>query len=191
LVGSELLQQHLDGFFQNAISNLPRPSVSQQILTSNDKEEWPCQLSVHSLDFAGKREWVWTLSEFSAAKNILDRSLDLNNEAQRLLDKSNLDIMREDLRRLLELTANYYRLATGGTLAELGEQSGYWHITMNGSTPRAYMLERYLDPKRFPKKPNWVPIIKTCNWILEHCEEQQPLKEEILQLKRSVEERII
>ncbi|MDG2195966.1 MAG: response regulator [SAR324 cluster bacterium] len=191
LVGSELLQQHLDGFFQNAISNLPRPSVSQQILTSNDKEEWPCQLSVHSLDFAGKREWVWTLSELSAAKNITDQSLDLKNEPQRLLDKSNLDIMRKDLSRLLELTANYYRLATGGTLAELGEQSGYWHITMNGSTPRAYMLERYLDPKRFPKKPNWVPIIKTCNWILENCEEQQPLKGEILQLKRSVEERII
>ena len=191
LVGSELLQQHLDGFFQNAISNLPRPSVSQQILTSNDKEEWPCQLSVHSLDFAGKREWVWTLSEFSAAKNIADQSLDLKNEPQRLLDKSNPDIIRNDLSRLLELTANYYRLATGGTLAELGEQSGYWHITMNGSTPRAYMLERYLDPKRFPKKPNWAPIIKTCNWILENCEEQQPLKGEILQLKRSVEERII
>ena len=191
LLGSELLQQHLNSFFQNDISDLPRPSVSHQILTSKDKEEWLGQLSVHSLDFAGKREWVWTLNEFSAAKNILDQSLDLNNEAQRLLDKSNLDIMREDLRRLLELTANYYRLATGGTLAELGEQSGYWHITMNGSTPRAYMLERYLDPKRFPKKPNWVPIIKTCNWMLEHCEEQQPLKEEILQLKRSVEERII
>jgi hypothetical protein len=62
---------------------------------------------------------------------------------------------------------------------------------MNGSTPRAYMLERYLDPRRFPKKPSWVPIIKTCNWVLECCEEQQPLKDDILQLKRSIEESII
>ena len=190
-VSPELLQQNLGGFFQNTIADLPRPSVSQQILVSDDKEEWPCQLSVHSLDFAGPREWVWTLSDFSGEKNVTNQSLDLKNRPQQLLDKSNPDTIRKDLGRLLELATKYYRLATGGTLAELGEQSGCWHITMNGSTPRAYMLERYLDPRRFPKKPSWVPIIKTCNWVLECCEEQQPLKGDILQLKRSIEESII
>jgi CheY-like chemotaxis protein len=190
-VSPELLQQNLGGFFQNTIADLPRPSVSQQILVSDDKEEWPCQLSVHSLDFAGQREWVWTLSDFSGEKNVTNQSLDLKNRPQQLLDKSNPDTIRKDLGRLLELATKYYRLATGGTLAELGEQSGCWHITMNGSTPRAYMLERYLDPRRFPKKPSWVPIIKTCNWVLECCEEQQPLKGDILQLKRSIEESII
>jgi len=98
--------------------------------------------------------------------------------------------MREDLRHLLELTANYYRPATGGTLAELGEQSGCWHITMNSSTPRAYMLERYLDLKRLPKKPKWGLVFRTCDWVLRECEEQQPLKQEILQRKQLIEERI-
>ena len=192
LVGTELLLQDLGGFFQNAISNLTRPSVSQQILASNDKEKWPCQLSVHSLDFAGQREWVWTLNEISEAQSLPDLILPLKNKALLPMHKSNPDTsLQEDLCRLLELTTSYYRLATGGTLAELGKQSGYWHITMNGSSPRAYMLERYLDPKRSPKKPNWVPIIKTCNWVLESCEEQRTLKGEILQLKRGVEERVI
>jgi len=191
LVGTELLLQDLGGFFQNTISNLVRPSVSQQILASNDKEKWPCQLSVHSLDFAGQREWVWTLNEVSEAQSLPDLILPLENKALLPMQKSNPDTLREDLCRLLELTTSYYRLATGGTLAELGKQSGYWHITMNGSSPRAYMLERYLDPKRSPKKPNWVPIIKTCNWVLESCEEQRTLKGEILQLKRVVEERVI
>ncbi len=191
LVGTELLLQDLGGFFQNTISNLVRPSVSQQILASNDKEKWPCQLSVHSLDFAGQREWVWTLNEVSEAQSLPDLILPLENKALLPMQKSNPDTLREDLCRLLELTTSYYRLATGGTLAELGKQSGYWHITMNGSSPRAYMLERYLDPKRSPKKPNWVPIIKTCNWVLESCEEQRTLKGEILQLKRVIEERVI
>ena len=191
LVGTELLLQDLGGFFQNTISNLVRPSVSQQILASNDKEKWPCQLSVHSLDFAGQREWVWTLNEVSEAQSLPDLILPLENKALLPMQKSNPDTLREDLCRLLELTTSYYRLATGGTLAELGKQSGYWHITMNGSSPRAYMLERYLDPKRSPKKPNWVPIIKTCNWVLESCEEQRTLKGEILRLKQVVEERVI
>ena len=192
LVGTELLLQDLSGFFQNAISNLTRPSVSQQILASNDKEEWPCQLSVHSLDFAGQREWVWTLNEISESQSLPDLIPPLKNKALLPMHESKPNTsLREDLCRLLELTTSYYRLATGGTLAELGKQSGYWHITMNGSSPRAYMLERYLDPKRSPKKPNWVPIIKTCNWVLESCEEQRTLKGEILQLKRVVEERVI
>ena len=189
-VGSELLQQDFRSFFRNTISDLVRPSVSQQLLVSKNGEDWPCQLVVHPLDSAGRCEWIWTLSELTEIKSLPDPILNQKNMFLPSLNQSDLN-GGEFLGRLLELTVNYYRLATGGTSASLAEQSGCWHITMNGSSPRAYMLERYLDPKRIPKKPNWVVILKTCDWVLETCEERQPLKEEILQLKQSIEERVI
>ena len=49
------------------------------------------------------------------------------------------------------------------------------------------MLERYLDLERLPKKPKWGLVFRTCDWVLRECEEQQPLKQEILQRKQLIE----
>ena len=92
---------------------------------------------------------------------------------------------------LLQLSVKYYRLTTGESQNELAEKSGCWHITMNGSTPRAYMLERYMDPQRIPKKPNWSIVLKTTIWVLKECPENLALKTEIVQLKDSIEKSII
>ena len=103
---------------------------------------------------------------------------------------TSMESTRANLVELLDLAVKYFRLATGESTAELARRSEYWHITMNGSTPRAYMLERYLDLKRLPKKPKWGLVFRTCHWVLRECEEQQPLKQEILQRKQLIEERI-
>ena len=53
------------------------------------------------------------------------------------------------------------------------------------------MLKRYMDPKRIPKNPNWAIVLKTSNWVLEECPENQPLKTEIKRVKDSIEQSII
>ena len=122
-------------------------------------------------------------------KKVLKSSTD--NENLNSEPIQSMGSLRQNLANLLQLSVKYYRLTTGESQNELAEKSGCWHITMNGSTPRAYMLERYMDPKRIPKNPNWAIVLKTSNWVLEECPENQPLKTEIMRVKDSIEQSII
>ena len=58
--------------------------------------------------------------------------------------------------------------------------SGLWHAILNGTTYRAYMMERYMNPERIPGKFKWGVVIKTAEWVLENCEEHKDLKNKIL-----------
>ena len=106
---------------------------------------------------------------------------------QELEPIDSIDSLRNQLASLLQLSVKFYRLSTGETQNEFAQKSGCWHLTLNGSTHRAYMLERYMDPKRVPKNPNWALILKTCNWVVEECPESHPMKSEILRLKNHIE----
>ena len=148
------------------------------------------QLTVKPLEFSDHDDWVYTFSDSeNMDKKVLKNSTDNENLSSEPIQS--VGSLRQYLTNLLQLSVKYYRLTTGESQNELAEKSGCWHITMNGSTPRAYMLERYMDPKRIPKNPNWAIVLKTSNWVLEECPENQPLKTEIMRVKDSIEQSII
>ena len=188
---SETLQRSISSFFQQDGWKNEKPSVSRQIILQKDGTEWPCQLTVRAMEFGEQQEWVYTVTacpESEQPETTVTPAEMPREQAVPVI--TSMESARANLVELLDLAVKYFRLATGESTAELARRSEYWHITMNGSTPRAYMLERYLDLTRLPKKPKWGLVFRTCDWVLRECEEQQPLKQEILQRKQLIEERI-
>ena len=146
-------------------------------------------LSCKPLAGANPEEWIYSFSEEKGAseEEMPDAFETLNQELEPI---DSIDSLRNQLASLLQLSVKFYRLSTGETQNEFAQKSGCWHLTLNGSTHRAYMLERYMDPKRVPKNPNWALILKTCNWVVEECPESHPMKSEILRLKNHIEQSI-
>ena len=66
-------------------------------------------------------------------------------------------------------------------------ESGLWHVTLNGSSYRAYMLQRYLNPHSIPEKYKWGVVFKTGDWVLENCSEHHELKQKILDTRKVLE----
>ena len=146
-------------------------------------------LSCKPLVGANPEEWIYSISEEKGAseEEMPDAFETLNQELEPI---DSIDSLRNQLASLLQLSVKFYRLSTGETQNEFAQKSGCWHLTLNGSTHRAYMLERYMDPKRVPKNPNWALVLKTCNWVVEECPESHPMKSEILRLKNHIEQSI-
>ena len=99
--------------------------------------------------------------------------------------------MRLQLCKVLNLSLKYYEYATGNNASSLAIESGIWHTTLNGSTYRAYMLERYLNPERMPLKYKWSIVMQTVDWVLENCQEHKELKNKINDLKSEIEKVLI
>ncbi|MDP7406939.1 MAG: response regulator [SAR324 cluster bacterium] len=76
------------------------------------------------------------------------------------------ELLRQKLCNLLNLSVKYYEYATGNNYTSLALDSGLWHATLNGTTYRAYMMERYMNPQRIPGKFKWGVVIKTAEWVL-------------------------
>ena len=188
---SETLQRSISSFFQQDGWKNEKPSASRQIILQKNGTKWPCQLTVRAMEFGEQQEWVYTLTACpepeQLEKTVTPAELTCEQPVSVI---TSMESTRANLIELLDLAVKYFCLATGESPAELARRSEYWHITMNGSTPRAYMLERYLNLERLPKKPKWGLVFRTCDWVLRECEEQQPLKQEILQRKQLIEERI-
>ena len=88
----------------------------------------------------------------------------------------------------MNLSVKYYEYATGNNYTSLALDSGLWHATLNGTTYRAYMMERYMNPERIPGKFKWGVVIKTADWVLKNCEEYKELKNKILKEKTEIED---
>ena len=146
-------------------------------------------LSCKPLVGVNPEEWIYSISEKkgSSEEEMPDAFETMNQELEPI---DSIDSLRNQLASLLQLSVKFYRLSTGETQNEFAQKSGCWHLTLNGSTLRAYMLERYMDPKRVPKNPNWAIVLKTCNWVVEECPESHPMKSEILRLKNHIEQSI-
>ncbi len=146
-------------------------------------------LSCKPLVGANPEEWIYSISEVkgSSEEEVPAAFETLNQELEPI---DSIDSLRNQLASLLQLSVKFYRLSTGETQNGFAQKNGCWHLTLNGSTHRAYMLERYMDPKRVPKNPNWALVLKTSNWVVEECPESHPMKSEILRLKNHIEQSI-
>lgn len=59
---------------------------------------------------------------------------------------------------------------TDKTKAELAEESHCWRVYLDGATAKTRTLDKYLSVKTLPAKPRWRAVIKTANYVLDHCE---------------------
>jgi two-component system sensor histidine kinase ChiS len=56
------------------------------------------------------------------------------------------------------------------TKANLAEESHCWRVYIDGATAKTRTLDKYLSVKTLPAKPRWRAVIKTGNYVLDHCE---------------------
>merc|ERR1711991_803141 len=119
---------------------------------------------------------------------VLTRFSPANGDSESTEEIDPNELLRQKLCNLLNLSVKYYEYATGNNYTSLALDSGLWHATLNGTTYRAYMMERYMNPQRIPGKFKWGVVIKTADWVLENCEEHQELKNKILKEKTEIED---
>jgi two-component system sensor histidine kinase ChiS len=73
---------------------------------------------------------------------------------------------------------------THKTKAELAEESHCWRVYLDGASAKTRTLDKYLSVKTLPAKPRWRAVIKTVNYVLDHCEmspEDRQALEELIQ----------
>ena len=119
---------------------------------------------------------------------VLTRFSPVNGDSESTEEIDPNELLRQKLCNLLNLSVKYYEYATGNNYTSLALDSGLWHATLNGTTYRAYMMERYMNPERIPGKFKWGVVIKTADWVLKNCEEYKELKNKILKEKMEIED---
>ena len=119
---------------------------------------------------------------------VLTRFSKVHGDSESTEEIDQNELLRQKLCNLLNLSVKYYEYATGNNYTSLALDSGLWHATLNGTTYRAYMMERYMNPERIPGKFKWGVVIKTADWVLKNCEEYKELKNKILKEKTEIED---
>ena len=103
--------------------------------------------------------------------------------------------LREQLVRVMNLSLQYYKLATGKTKIELADESGIWGLTEydNGFAPRT--MNKYLRIDTIPKKnPRYKDVQSTGYFVLfqepiyPHPDVKNQLKEALEQLESLISE---
>jgi signal transduction histidine kinase/DNA-binding response OmpR family regulator len=98
----------------------------------------------------------------------------LSDEETSMLPMLSIDQESDDPK---ELIVNVLRTAlisweryTHKTKANLAEESHCWRVYIDGATAKTRTLDKYLSVKTLPAKPRWRSVIKTANYVLDHCE---------------------
>ena len=152
----------------------------------------PARIRLSKVELQDRDEYVFIIIP-SESSDSEESSILMNSELKQNASGLSENLDQEDQLRmkicgLLNLSLKYYEYATGQNASSLALESGIWHATLNGTTYRAYMLERYLKPERIPKKYKWGIVMQTVDWVLENCQEHQELKKKMIQQKNEIEE---
>lgn len=75
---------------------------------------------------------------------------------------------------------------THKTKADLAEESHCWRVYIDGATAKTRTLDKYLSVKTLPAKPRWRAVIKTANYVLDHCEMSEEDLNELYDLVQEV-----
>ena len=152
------------------------------------------KMSVRSnrVELQEKDEYIFTMIPAETSEQetepVVTRSSPANGDSESTIEINPNELLRQKLCNLLNLSVKYYEYATGNNYTSLALDSGLWHATLNGTTYRAYMMERYMNPERIPGKVKWGVVIKTADWVLKNCEEYKELKNKILKEKTEIED---
>lgn len=60
--------------------------------------------------------------------------------------------------------------STNTNKVELADISKIWKISIDEGRLRTRSLDKYLSLKKLPENPRWRNVVKTCHFILSHCE---------------------
>ena len=77
---------------------------------------------------------------------------------------------KEMIVKTLRVSLLSWERYTHKTKAELAEESHCWRVYLDGTTAKTRTLDKYLSIKTLPTKPRWRAVIKTANYVLDHCE---------------------
>lgn len=72
--------------------------------------------------------------------------------------------------------------------ADLAEQSRCWRVYIDGTTAKTRTLDKYLSIKTLPSKPRWRAVIKTANYVIDHCQLSAEDHDELTQLIQAVDD---
>lgn len=88
--------------------------------------------------------------------------------------------------KTLRTTLISWERYTHKSKAELAEESHCWRVYLDGATAKTRTLDKYLSVKTLPAKPRWRAVIKTANYVLDHCELSTEDREELIDLVQQV-----
>jgi PAS domain-containing protein len=95
----------------------------------------------------------------------------LEHLSRAILPSGSQDDRRELAREIMTLSVAYWEACTGESRIELLRESGLWRVeTTPDGFERSKTLERYLDPRLFPRNPRWKKVLATGDFVLSRCD---------------------
>ena len=76
---------------------------------------------------------------------------------------------KQEMVQLLQLAIDVW-LFEGNDLNSLAVDSGFWTLTREQDHYRAKTLKNYLKLKTLPKNPKWQLVIRTAQFVINHCD---------------------
>ncbi|PCI23886.1 MAG: hypothetical protein COB67_12365, partial [SAR324 cluster bacterium] len=93
---------------------------------------------------------------------------------------------RQTLVDMMNISLQYWKVATNKGKTELAEESGIWNVQLEGGeTFRTRTLDKYLFLDALPKKPRWKDVVETAQYVLLHCPENASIEKKKLEEKLS------
>lgn len=87
--------------------------------------------------------------------------------------------------KVMTLCFDYWIECSGADKFDLARDSKLWTVYTNlDGWERTQTLDKYLDVRTLPKRPNWKKVLATVDFVLSSCLEPSPLREN---LERSLE----
>jgi len=90
--------------------------------------------------------------------------------------------------KTLRTTLITWERYTHKTKADLAEESHCWRVYVDGATAKTRTLDKYLSVKTLPAKPRWRAVIKTANYVLDHCSLSEGDQQDLNELIQKVNE---
>jgi len=113
--------------------------------------------------------------EFLNELKAIDEALD--NVGRSLLNDEDYESRRHLAVEVMNCALTYWTESTGLTKAELAHQSRLWKVYTNmDGWERTQTLDKYLDIEIFPKKPLWLKIFKTAEFVLANDDKPSALR---------------
>lgn len=125
-----------------------------------------------SREIALHRQVLTSDQEASAALREDDKDVDSDTPDLSLENKpaDGVDDFAAALVRLMCSSIEIWEQSTGLTRIELAEQSRAWQVSIDSGRLRTRTMDRYCDIQKLPKSPRWRQVVRTCRYILIHCD---------------------
>ncbi len=88
-----------------------------------------------------------------------------------------------DRRRLLVslclLSVQYWQESTLTSKVELATQSELWTVSLDRGSPQTRTLDRYMNFRSIPRRPNVETVLRTTYFVLDQCKGKSPLRRQL------------